>query len=242
MTTQLDAPLSLAARRVRRRRQLTVRLAAGSAVAAVVAAVVVWLLAFSQFFAASVVQVVGTNRTDSQLVRDALAPYEGVPLARVSSGDVNTEVISAVASVRETSVKRSWPDTLVVRVTERAPVGIATSSGEEFLVDGTGTLFNDDGSRDNLPVVVPAAETDDGELLRACVTVLDSLSGDLRSEVVKVDATSSVDVTLTLTGKRSVVWGGASDSERKAKVLDTLVKQGGTRFNVSSPDLPVVRS
>jgi cell division protein FtsQ len=47
-------------------------------------------------------------------------------------------------------------------------------------------------------------------------------------------------VTLGLTDGRTIRWGSADDSARKAQVLAALMSQPGKVYDVSSPDLPTI--
>ncbi len=44
-----------------------------------------------------------------------------------------------------------------------------------------------------------------------------------------------------LTGGREVRWGADADNERKAAVLGALLTRPGTLYDVSTPQLAVVR-
>ena len=47
------------------------------------------------------------------------------------------------------------------------------------------------------------------------------------------------DVSLVLTGGRTVVWGSAADSAEKARVLRLLLRRHADRYDVSVPDVAV---
>jgi cell division protein FtsQ len=56
-----------------------------------------------------------------------------------------------------------------------------------------------------------------------------------------VRAPTPEQVTLLLTDKRTVFWGGAEDSAQKAVVLAALLGRPGSYFDVSTPAVVSVR-
>ena len=79
----------------------------------------------------------------------------------------------------------------------------------------------------------------------AMLAVAGSLPADLRAQVTSIGAGTATDVTLQVTdkkgAKRTVVWGGASDADLKAKVVRTLLGKPAAVIDVSSPVAPVTR-
>ena len=86
------------------------------------------------------------------------------------------------------------------------------------------------------------------EATGAALGALTALPRDVRREVTGVAADTADDVMLTLTDGRSVLWGSADRTERKAEVLGALLEQidsgaldpAGT-LDVSTPDSVVLR-
>jgi cell division protein FtsQ len=76
---------------------------------------------------------------------------------------------------------------------------------------------------------------------RAAADVVVALPAALRNEVVEVRANGRFDVGFVLTGDREVRWGADADNERKAAVLAALLSRPGSAYDVSTPDLAVVR-
>jgi cell division protein FtsQ len=54
-----------------------------------------------------------------------------------------------------------------------------------------------------------------------------------------VEAASPDDISLVLSRGRTVVWGSAEQSARKARVLALLLRRHATRYDVSVPDVAV---
>ena len=74
--------------------------------------------------------------------------------------------------------------------------------------------------------------------LRATLDVLDALPVQVRAQVREVRAASLEQVTLRLTRGRTVEWGSAERSERKAAVLAVLLTRKARVYDVSAPDSP----
>ena len=93
-----------------------------------------------------------------------------------------------------------------------------------------------------LPLIELGAATRGSPAFTASVGVLLALPSTLLKRIDTVTAQTSDDVTLTLTGGQSVVWGSVEQSALKAKVLAAVIAVGGTtmKYDVSAPNHPVL--
>jgi cell division protein FtsQ len=242
-------PLRSRRRRSRRpvspRRRLLVVLAVGVLVAGVVA----WVLLGSPLLAVRTVQVDGEHGlSEEQVVRTA-GITDGTPLVRVDTAAVAARV-GALPQVASVEVTRGWPNTVVVTVAERVPVAVVTDGGTRRLLDAGGVVF--DTITGSAPAgVVPLDVTDagpDDAATTAALGALTALPRDVRAQVTGLAARTADDVTLTLTDGRSVLWGSADRTERKAEVLGALLEQidageldPADTLDVSTPDSVVLR-
>jgi cell division protein FtsQ len=213
-------------RRNRRRGCLIGLSAVGLLIAFVVVAV------FTPVMSVRTIEVQGTNRLDDAEVVAALAPLEGTPLAQVSNDDVEA-LLSEFVLVQSYTVQRTPPSTLVVRVTEREPIGRYQAGGGDSVVDAAGVVLWEFGGELG------------SEAFLAAGRVALALPDEFRAEVAEIHATSAENVELTLTSGVQVTWGSAEHSQRKAQVLVALIEatadSGVTSYDVSSPDTPVTR-
>jgi len=143
-------------------------------------------------------------------------------------------------------VTRQWPHTLAVTVVEREPVlAVPAGPGGVALVDASGFAYRTIAVAPRgvptlrLPPGTAPAPEDPSTL--AAVRVLGSLPPDLRRRVAEVRANGAFDVALALTDSRTARWGADADNPRKAAVLRALLSRPGSVYDVSSPDLAVVR-
>lgn len=161
-----------------------------------------------------------------------------------------TERVAQLPQVDSVEVTRGWPGTVVVTLAERVPVAVVQQDGTRGLVDARGVVFDTitgDAPRGVVPLDVREPGPDDAATT-AALGALVALPDAVRSQVTGVSARTADDVTLTLTDGRSVRWGSAERTDRKAEVLGALLDQidEGTldpadTLDVSTPDAVVLR-
>jgi len=210
-------------------------------IALVVIVLAVWIVAFSPVLGVSSVVVHGNETVTAAQVRAAAAIKHGEPLIRLDTGAIarRVERLPAVKSVR---VDTSYPNTVVIDVVERTPVGYLADGSMFTLVDGTGLRYRTVAARPpKLPLFdVPSGPAGDAASA-AVATVAADLNAGLLTEVASISALDPSSITLLLIDHRVVRWGSADRSADKAKVLPTLLMQPGTQFDVSNPDQVVAR-
>jgi cell division protein FtsQ len=103
------------------------------------------------------VQVEGRQRADKQAILAALGVWRGTPILAVDL-DAAKARLETVPWVRNASIERLLPDTLYVRLTERAPLALWQHQGKFDLIDQDGTIITDANIGDYpfLPQVVGA--------------------------------------------------------------------------------------
>ncbi|PVZ08915.1 cell division protein FtsQ/DivIB [Actinomycetospora cinnamomea] len=224
----------------RRRRRLWVGLVVG----VLVAAALVYLTVFSPLLDVREVQVVGAAPDQVEAVRTATAVAPGTSLLWLDGDDV-AERVRTLPRTASVDVSRDWPGTLVVTVAEREPVLAVHAPGGVLLVDRTGFGYRTIAER---PAGVPLLMLPPGVLpspdeaaTRAAADVVVALPPALRADVLEVRAHGRFDVSFVLRGNREVRWGADADNERKAAVLSALLTRPGSVYDVSTPDLAVVR-
>jgi cell division protein FtsQ len=188
------------------------------------------------------VEVTGTARTAPDAVVAAAHVRPGTPLARVGVDAVAGRVRAALPPVADVRVRRVWPRTLRLQVTERQPAaGVARADGV-VLLSSDGVAF---ATEPALPPGVPglelAAPGRDDPATRAALAVLTELPPGLRRQVAVVRATTGSDVQLVLADQRTVVWGRSGAAPEKAATLTALLRLPGTFFDVSAPGVAVRR-
>lgn len=206
-----------------------------------VAALLVWLLAFSSVFGVRTVSVHGTHQLSAEQVRKAADISSGTPLLRLDTAAV-TRRVEHLPTVASASVQTSFPSTVVITVTERSAVGYVQSGAGYVLVDTSGYQFRTVHTEPkDLPLFVVPDGTDARTTGGAVAQVAAALPSSLLHKVVSIRATDPDAITLRLADHRVVHWGSPAHSATKARILPALLRQPGTQYDVSDPDLPFIR-
>lgn len=229
------------AERRRRRRWRSARPLVVLAAAGVLAAVVLSVVWFTSVFGVRNVEVVGAGAVSEQDITAAAEVRSGEPLARVDVDAVRSRV-AALPGVAAVRVRRAWPSTLRITVTERVAVAVAREGGGLWLVDAQGVLFQQvTAAPGDLPTLRFDSFDPTDPRVRAALAVTDALPAQLRTQVGNVSAAGPESVELTMRDGRTVHWGGATKNDQKVLVLPALLRQPGSVYDVSTPSVVVVR-
>lgn len=201
-----------------------------------------WALLGSSLLAVRHVEVTGNRLVPTAKITAAARIRTGTPLATVNTGAAARRV-EGLAPVLSARVSRSWPDTIVITVTERTPELAVASAGGYQLIDGDGVLVRIAARKPaSMPVLTaPTAGLLGNKAVRAAARVLTSLPRKLRSLVVSVSASAAGAVTLRLAGGVSVVWGAPGYARQKAADLTVLLHTRARYFDVSDPNTVVTK-
>ncbi|GGM77533.1 hypothetical protein GCM10011609_11730 [Lentzea pudingi] len=224
--------------KARRRVILRRRLVALLTVLSVVG--LVYCVYFTPLLGVSRVDVRGNGALTEDEVRAVAAIETGSPLIRLDLKEIHDRV-AGIPRVAAVEVERQLPGTVRLVLTERVPVGSVKLPDGFHLVDSTGKDYAIlPAAAPGVPELVLTLPSSSDPATRAVVGVLNELPEKLRPEVLAVAATTGADVRFTLSGGRTVKWGSAEDTARKAAVLLVLLSRPGMNYDVSSPDLATV--
>lgn len=232
-------------RRTRHRRVAWIT--AGAVVVALVGSVTISV--FSPLLSLQTITVEGTSRVDRAAVLQSLHGEIGKPLALVDFGAVKKD-LSNFPLIESYVTETMPPHTLVIKITEREPIA-SVKIGKTFeLVDPAGVVIQTSPKQPaGYPLVDIKGATVNGSVYRSTAEVLLSLPAALRKTVTGVTASTSDDVTLTLSTGEEVVWGSSDSSTQKAELLTGLIKDHKARnptqsveYDVSAPDNGIIRS
>jgi cell division protein FtsQ len=200
-----------------------------------------WTVYGTDVFGVRDVRVLGADLVSQQSVRDAAAVPSKEPLAGVDLDAVRDRV-QALAPVDRAVVSRDWPGTIVVQVVERTAVA-AVPAGKRFvLIDDEGVAFRTVGRRPtDLPLARIAQPGPADVNTKAALTVLSSLTDELREQVVAVSVEAPARITLELRRNRQVFWGDDTANETKSRVATALLARDGDTIDVSAPEVVTIR-
>lgn len=165
----------------------------------------------------------------------------GVPLARVDVSDI-ARGVAALPWVKQVTVSRSYPGSLLVHVSARVAVAaVAYPPGSVTLVDATGVPFE---TRSDYPPGLPVLLVGPGPVnsttVSAGVAVLSELPATAASQIAQVRAITPDDVRLVLRSGTTVLWGGPGNGALKARLLVLLSGPKVARLDLRAPDAPAV--
>ncbi|MTD59071.1 cell division protein FtsQ/DivIB [Amycolatopsis pithecellobii] len=199
-----------------------------------------YLIFFTSMLGVRSVDVEGASTVPADQIRAAAGVPDRKPMMLVDTDEIADRVMQ-LPGVASVDVSRSWPSTVDITVTERAPIGFFTGPGGVHLVDGTGldykTVQNKPGK---LPELDLAHVAPDDAVTRSVTAVLASLPQPLEDQVTAVRAQTPGGVEFTLANGKIVRWGSADAPDRKMKVLAVLMTRDGRIYDVASPELPTV--
>ncbi|MFF4897393.1 cell division protein FtsQ/DivIB [Streptomyces sp. NPDC001068] len=212
----------------------------------------VWLLYGSPWLRVRHVSVSGTAVLTPGQVREAADVPVGAPLVSVDTDGIEARLRRRLPRIDEVDVVRSWPRGIGLKVTERTPVLLIEKGGKFTEVDKKGVRF---ATVSQAPKGAPALElslsrsgsataslrrfgTD--RLVREAVAVAGDIPGAVRRDTRTLKVRSFDDITLELTGGRTVEWGSAENGAAKARTLTALLKASSRAryFDVSVPTAP----
>jgi cell division protein FtsQ len=204
----------------------------------------------SRFLVVRSIQVTGTHLVPRSEVLAAAGIPDGLPLIRVNTAAVAVR-IERITQIESAQVSRAWPTGVTISVRERTPV-LAVASGRGYqLIDKFGVAVEPASPPLRMPrfVLPPGSQSAGSQsagsqalaslrgspAVYAAAAVLRELPASLASKVTEVAAPSPSDVTLTLSGGITIVWGGTDRPAAKAKELGVLMRIRARSYDVSAP-------
>lgn len=179
-------------------------------------------------FALEVVEVRGTNRLFESEIKTASGLKPGLDLLSVSLKEVENRV-EALPRVKDATVIRRLPGTIVIEVKEYSPVALLEWGGSMTLVNEEGVYFPvlTDREQWNLPIItgleydktVRPGSVINQPALKNALKVLAALDPATLAVTSEINAASSGSVTLFTTGRTTRVIFGREDYARKAARL-----------------------
>jgi len=201
---------------------------------------------YSPILALRTITVDGTSRIDPTEVIAAANDQLGTPLALIDY-DKMTLALSAFPLIRSYVTEIVPPDTLLIHISERQPVGSITSTAGFDVVDPAGIVVQQSAERlPGVPLITLAGADTSSPAFAAVVEVLLALPPELLAQVDSINASTKDNVSFVLTGVgQAVHWGSADQSDKKAALLAGLIRvtdpaAPGT-FDVSAPGNGVFR-
>ena len=248
------APPSPPAGPVRRRRRPPWRAAFFALAGVAIVLGAGWALLGNRVFVVRSITVTGARLVSpAQVLASADVPL-GTPLMRVDPGAV-TRRVEAIRQVASATVSEDWPDHLTIAVTERVPVlAVRMASDRYDLIDPSGVIVVYAKTKPRaLPLLATtlsggALSGDPG--VAAAAAVLRELTPALARAVTTVavaplsqagSGAAGEQVTLTMDGGRTVLWGNPGNGAAKDREIRILLRGTVNYLDVSAPGVAVTR-
>lgn len=223
------------------------RLLAYALLGLILAGGLVWLVWFSTVLGVRQVKVEGAETLVVSSVRTTAAVVRGEPLAQVDTIEIQTRV-AELERVESVEVKRSWPNTITIKLVERSAVAWIRSSGAIRGLDRYGVDFRTykKAPKSLFEIRVTAFESrKKQDALVEASRVIGIIKADDRplfDAIRHVNVGSKDSVELMLTKGRAVSWGSAAKSSQKLAVLRPLLAIKARSYDVSAPEQPTTKN
>ncbi|MBT2412162.1 FtsQ-type POTRA domain-containing protein [Streptomyces sp. ISL-12] len=211
-----------------------------------------WLFYGSAWLRVEEVSVSGTRVLTPEQVREAADVPVGEPLISVGIETIEARLTKKLPRIDVIEADRSWPDGIELKVTERTPVLLVQNGDKYVEVDDGGVRF---ATVSRAPKGVPLLELavsrpgsaaaslrrfGEDRLAREAVRVAGRVPDPVARDTRLVKVRSFDDISLELTGGRTVAWGSGEKGADKARALTALMKAapGARHFDVSVPTAP----
>lgn len=185
----------------------------------------------------SQIDVQGTTNADPQAIREASAINAGDNMLRLNMAEA-AQGVSAVPWVEKVTVKRSWPTTVTVDVTEHQAIGYVMDGDTPHVVDENGQVFLT-GVKPEGSLEFKKTKADDARAIDAATKALTALPDDLRGKLEGIEVESADSIRLFFPNQ-AVYWGSAERADEKAEATRIVLGREGN-WNVSNPAMPTVR-
>ena len=195
-----------------------------------------WVLYQSRWFLVEDVKVAGAQRISTVQVTNLAKVHIGEPLVSVNPGAIE-KALAEIPQIKKSHIERSWPHTVLIKITERAPVAaVQTKSGFD-LVDDEGMLAGHVAVKPKqMRVIVGKPNT---SAMKAASQVAIKLP--TRWKVAKITAPTQDSVAITLSGGQIIFFGSGEQVDLKVRVASALLANRYKNINVSAPRSPVVK-
>ncbi len=206
-----------------------------------------WWVTNSQAFDLRALRVTGNVRLSSGEVAEQAGLTAQTNVLWLSAGEVERR-LQRNPWVQSARVSRTLPSTLIVSVTERAPVAVL-SGRPAMLVAGDGTILGVAGRSERLPRIRVPGRPPIGSRLSPPpeLRVAQGLPTGLRSFVVRVFVDRTGAIALDLRDGTRVLFGTASQARAKGRALQGVLSWGARHgvvaryIDVRVPAAPALR-
>ena len=204
----------------------------------VVVVIAWWVLYQSRWFLIEDVKVTGTKRLTVAAVVEQAQVRVGQPLMAADPHAIHNRIMD-LDVVRQATVERGWPHTLLIAVSERKPIAVVPADNSYIWVDEQGHIAGKSAARPPHKIVVRAKP--ETSAIRAALDVYVGLPRKWKP--LSLAAKTQDSVVVQMNHNIWITFGSADDLELKVKVAGALLTKvtRNKMINVSAPYNPTVR-
>ena len=211
--------------------------------APVVIGLALWAMTYTPLFRARPIEGEGNTALSAANVR-TLAGVDGTTnVFHVQEGPIESALEDS-PWIADASVRTELPDTIVLVVTERRPVGVIAAMGDTSVLASDGTLLPPSGSTSNLPTIHAGLGAPSQEQRAAAASLLSALAPVVARQVTDLLVGQDGALVLTLRSGTTVTAGHAGGEGEKAEALRGVLRWALTEgvelmsVDVSAPAAP----
>jgi cell division septal protein FtsQ len=229
-------------RSVRRRRVLALTL-----LVPIVVATAAWALTYTPLFEAKHIRIEGAVSLRPDDVRRLAGVEPSTNVFHLRPDEVTARLLTD-PWIASATVDKDLPDTVVLTVVERRPVGLIDAMGERSVLASDGTVLPvavaPQATLDRLPAVDAALGAPDEPQRAAAASMLGALDPVVAQRVTGITVGQDLSETLTLRDGVTVDAGMPGQESAKATALRAVLRWATTgrqtlsAVDVSAPDAP----
>ena len=201
-----------------------------------ISATIIYIGWFSNFLIVKKVEVRGNQVVSQDSILELAQVQPNIQLLRVNVSQTSQR-IKAISQIKNVDVRRGWPATLVIEVVERTPLAVTDIPEGRYLLDETGLAYQPVTPDANLPLIYGNDDPNRAIGIKAWQSFPDWL----KAEVVSTTVENPNAIWFLLTSGRRVDWGNLDKANEKAQVLKVLRRMSASTYDVSTPEVPVVK-
>ena len=184
------------------------------------------------------VQVVGVDKQLAAKILKVAAISKGEQITELDQDAAAGRVLS-LPDIRSVKFDRKWNNNFVISVELRDPIGWYKYKDQLNYIDSDGSTYISNAEQPDSELIVFSALSNRAR--EYSVTAFFDLPPKVANKVVQANARSSSNIRFILKDGVEVVWGDIERPERKAEVLEVLMQRTAKLYDVSAPDLPIIR-
>lgn len=207
----------------------------------------VYFLVFSEFLKIKNVYISGNTSISTEEILSVVMPEIEVNFASVgniklssqsilllSPKNISEKIRNSIFQIEQANIKRSFPQTLIVNIIERQPIGaycVDSENGECFLFDSQGTAFKKiDSVPSDIPMVYFGQNVLDANIAKDLEKIFTGLDKDIGINISEVLVSGPNRVNVLIKGGWEVYFyiGGNPDIASQLNKLYILLENGLT--------------